>query len=430
MLCIVGGCKKFVEVNIPPNQLSSSNVFKDRASIEAVLAGIYSDLSTITHPLNADMHIAASLYDGEFNYAGSNRQYLDFENGNIQTDNSIISGIWMYTYQTIYRVNAGIEGLKNSSIEKTLKSHYLGEFKFLRAFCYLQLVNLFGNVPLITSTEYGSNSTLNQTSSEGLYEQIVIDLKEAQNLLSKEPKVERARPNYFTACALLARVYLYLENWKESEEMANIAINNLDFQLVDLSQVFLKESKETIWQLIPVYPSYNTNIGRILVPTSLVNNTIPDYYISNEMTGKFEEEDDRSIFWVGKKIVANESYFFPYKYKIKIGSTLSEYLVVFRLAEQYLIRAEALAAQGRLKEANDDINKIRNRAGLSDIDYNDKGLLLNEIKAQRALEFFGEWGLTWFDKKRNDQIGGLNKYWPIPRSQMEDNPTLVQNKGY
>lgn len=442
-LFLLNGCKDFVQVEIPPNQLSSTNIFKDKATIEAVLAGIYSDLSNVSHPLNADMQIAVALNSDELVYLRSGEQYLDFSESEIQKHNSIITNTWAYTYRTIYGVNAAIEGLMASKdLDDNIRRQYLGEAKFLRAFCYLYLINLYGDVPLIVRTDYQENSNQGRTAVTLVYDQIIVDLEEAKQFLSKTyVKAERTRPNYFTACALLARAHLYLENWQEAEKLSSEIIEESAYQLVDPKEVFVKESEEVIWQLIPVDPSYNTNIGRIIIPSSTAN-VIPDYCLTDDMIQTFSVNDQRLIHWVGKRNINDREYYFPYKYKIQIGSSLNEYLMMFRLAEQYLIRAEARMHLSSIKGSLDDLNKIRSRAGLENLTALSYDKIEEAIAQERKHELMVEWGHRWFDLKRTGKINealapikGSNwqvsdVLWPIPQSQIETNTHLDQNPGY
>jgi hypothetical protein len=119
--------------------------------------------------------------------------------------------------------------------------------------------------------------------------------------------------------------------------------------------------------------------------------------------------------------------------------------MVFRLSEQYLIRAEARVQQGKNSDGETDLNFIRERAGLNDTTAANQDDLLNLIYHERQIEMFCEWGNRWLDLKRTDRIdsvmaivtpvkGGTWKsnwqFYPIPKSQINLNPLLIQNDGY
>jgi hypothetical protein len=389
------------------------------------------------------MQIAVALNSDELTYLGNIESYRDFNDSDVQKHNSIATNTWMYTYRTIYGVNAAIEGLiASKDLDDNTRRQYLGEVKFLRAFCYLYLINLYGDVPLITSTDYERNSNEGRTPVTLVYDQIVSDLEEARNFLSKDYlKSERTRPNYFTAAALLARVYLYLENWQEAESLSNAVVEASFYRLVDPTDVFVKESEEVIWQLAPVNDLYNTNIGRLLIPSTNIN-VIPDYCLDESLIQTFSVNDQRLFHWVGKRSINDQEYFFPYKYQIQLSSNLDEYLVMFRLAEQYLIRAEARMQLNNIKGSLEDLNAIRKRAGLENLPSLSQEEVIEAIAQERRHELLMEWGHRWFDLKRTGKINetltsikGSNwqasdALWPIPLSQIETNTRLDQNPGY
>jgi hypothetical protein len=116
--------------------------------------------------------------------------------------------------------------------------------------------------------------------------------------------------------------------------------------------------------------------------------------------------------------------------------------MVLRLAEQYLIRAEARARLGKVPESQADINAIRSRSGLSNTTAADPAALLLAIEKERQVELFSEWGHRWLDLKRTgraDAVLGAEKptdwqptdaLYPIPQNEILSNPLLTQNLGY
>src|ERR1700676_770903 len=153
---------------------------------------------------------------------------------------------------------------------------------------------------------------------------------------------------------MLARVYLYTMDWVGAEEQASSVINNAGLYslLPDLNSVFLKNSLEAIWQLMPIQPGYNTGEGQTFISTDY-----PQYAtLSQELLNAFEANDMRRTNWVDSVIVSNQTFYFPFKYKVKMSETLSEYSMVLRLAEQYLIRSEAKVHLNDISGAASDLN--------------------------------------------------------------------------
>src|SRR5262249_46634175 len=128
--------------------------------------------------------------------------------------------------------------------------------------------NLYGDVPLDTITNYQTNAVANRTSASQVNKQIITDLLSAQSLLGNAyVTTERVRPNKGAATALLARVYLYTGDWADAEAEASVVIGNTgQYGIVNNpDSVFLKNSAEAIWQLMPNQAGYNTNEGKYFI---------------------------------------------------------------------------------------------------------------------------------------------------------------------
>jgi hypothetical protein len=437
----LSSCKKFVTVPSPINQLSINNVFTDDKTATAAIAGIYSDME-FSSPISTYLTLLPGLSADELTFIAGDKGFLEFVNNTYEPNNQYAAAVWaIYSY--IYEANSCIQGIQNSSeLSPTTKNQLLGEARFSRAFCYFYLVNLFGDVPLVTSTDYRINDTIRRTPSAQVYQQIIADLTQAQTLLASDyPTDQRVRPNAWTATALLSRVYLYESQWTDAESQASAIINSPLYNLSDLSAVFLNTSNETIWQLMPVNPYLNTQEAALFIPGSPTQ--IPTYPLTNDLVNAFEPGDKRFSAWTGNTVIGNQVFYYPYKYKISGGSPVNEYHIVFRLAEQYLIRAEARMRQGNITGAITDLNIIRARAGLSPLLTS---LIPDQaaaaIQQERRIELFAEFGHRWLDLKRTNQVGAVigalkpsswqatAALWPVPQGQRSANPFLTQNKGY
>jgi hypothetical protein len=176
--------------------------------------------------------------------------------------------------------------------------------------------------------------------------------------------------------------------------------------------------------------------------------------MSSNLINSFEPGDLRFSNWVGIFVDPSlqDTFYFPYKYKIYLqNQSLAEYVMVFRLAEQYLIRAEAEAngAGNGISAATSDLNIIRARANLQPYSgpMNSQSVMA-AILHERQIELFTEWGHRWFDLRRANDLnsvmgapgnicagkGGIwNPDWalmPLPLSELQINPNLTQNPGY
>ncbi|MFN3665404.1 MAG: RagB/SusD family nutrient uptake outer membrane protein, partial [Sediminibacterium sp.] len=141
--------------------------------------------------------------------------------------------------------------------------------------------------------------------------------------------------------------------------------------------------------------------------------------------------------------VSGKTYYYPYKYKVGLNaSTITEYTMVLRLSEQYLIRAEARAKLNNINGSLADLNQIRIRAGLTGLSGVSQTPLIDSIQIERKYELFSEFGDRWFNLRRTGSINQIMKnvkgnnwtdtdqLYPIPQSEINKNARLKQNPGY
>jgi len=443
--CFFIACDALVVVDPPKTELTRANVFSSDQSASSAVAGLYSQLITSNFAL---MSCGMTLYPGmsaDEIYNSSPGLNDEFTLNSLDPFNSTINTyIWNPAYRYIYQANAIIEGLESSNaISESVAEQLKGEALFIRAFCYFYLVNLFGDVPFIVLTDYNISNSEPRMDTELIYDAILSDLLLAERLLKEEyPTNEKIRVNKWVAKAMLARVYLYLENYEAAIEKSTDLIDASDYNLLDEpSEVFLANSAEAIWQLRLDGNSYNTWEGAAFIPQPGV---MPNFVIYEDLIKAFAVEDKRLENWIDRVVVDGQTVYFPYKYKIRSGGGGTEYYTVVRLAEQYLIRAEAYAYLDEINLAIDDLDIIRIRAGLESLKEkmpSDRNELLNLINQERRLELFCEWGHRWFDLNRTNRLDNVmaekkddwsvnDKLYPIPGNQLLANPALTQNIGY
>ncbi|HWK03275.1 MAG TPA: RagB/SusD family nutrient uptake outer membrane protein [Puia sp.] len=451
--------------------MTASQCYKSRPIITGAGRSTYSSDSSAIGVMTG---IYSSLYD---TYAGANLSVLaglsadelsPYDLSNIQFTGYYLDALlqtgtgtefWNIFYRYIAVADSAIAGLDSATgLTPAVKTQLLGEAKFVRAFCYFYLVNLYGDCPLVTGTDTAVNRQLSRSPKTQVWNQIKADATNAQSLLSPNYldvtllniSGERIRPNKWAAAALLARTALYTGAYDSAEAAAGAVINNsAEYSLeASLNAVFLKNSHESIWQLPPTSPGLNTEDARYFIPLSSTSSYLSNLvYANSPLVQAFETGDERKVYWIDSLTIGTSTYFYPYKYKIAApNATVAEYEMVFRLAEQYLIRAEARARQGNVNGAIADLNIIRDRAGLPN--YTGAMDIASVVKAilhERQVELFTEWGHRWLDLKRTGDIdsvmtvltpvkGGVwNQNWafyPLPLSALQSDPNLVQNPGY
>ncbi|UAY55735.1 RagB/SusD family nutrient uptake outer membrane protein [Arachidicoccus terrestris] len=455
---LLAGCSKFIDVDTPYTSTSASQVFSGNAPAAAALTAIYMQLSTsdIRPAISfKSLLVDCSLYADELATADNSDQTPNAFYTNQLTPLIGPSSEWNDAYNKIYEVNAAIEGLMASvGVKASVKQQLLGEAYFVRGFFYFYMTNMFGDVPLALSTDYKANSTLSRASSEDVYAQMFKDFNRADSLLSDDylggdaqsVTTERVRPTKAAAETMLARLYLYEKKYADAETFATKVINRTGtYGLVALDSVFLENSEETIWSIPPIRTGTqaNTAEGRLFVVSATNNIYGPAYQIAPQLLNSFESGDNRKSHWIGYALAGSGWWYFPFKYKIGADNVpRAEYSMVLRLAELYLIRAEARAMQNNISGAQDDINAIRHRAGLGNTTANTQDALVTAILHERYVELFTEWGQRFFDLKRLGKLDAIlgaekpgywntdDQYFPIPQTEREANPNLTQNPGY
>jgi len=480
LLMTFSACKKLVEAPPPTDQVSERNVFSTDATAIGVLTDIYASMTAFEGEFLGykSMSIYTGLSSDELELYGgtAGTNYDRFYTNSLSRNFGAGSELWAPLYNFIYRCNAAIKGLDAStSLTPAVKDQLLGEAKFMRAFHYFYLVNLYGDVPLALNINAEANALLTRAPKADVYQQIITDLLAAAGKLSSNfpnntfsgTTTERIRPTQWAAKALLARAYLYTNKNVEAEAKATEVINNTSLftLLPNLNQVFLKNSREAIWQLQPTLEGFNTMEAYVMIippwgPDGYINLA----YLSSQLMNSFEAGDLRAQpgNWVDNVTVGTDFYQYAFKYKQNQydpnisgpAATLymTEYFMVLRLAEQYLIRAEARAQQNNLSGAIADLDKVRQRAGLPLIANTNPGIsqtaLLNAILHERQVELFTELGQRWFDLKRTDKVNSVmtvvtpqksnnttqwqshQQLYPVSQIELQKAPNLVQTPGY
>jgi starch-binding outer membrane protein, SusD/RagB family len=437
IILFLGSCRKTVEIDIPKNQIITDNVFKNSALLNSAVLNIYKSLdigSFITY--NA-------LYTGELVNSRATSLTPPYDYSVIPSDDNLVYNTWKTLYSSIYQCNALLEGLPGSeNIPDSVLKRTKGETKFIRALSYFYLINIWGDVPKLTTTEVLQTAVAARIPATEIYSLIINDLDTAIVLLNDSyPPEEKVRATKWAATGLLARTYLYLRDWNKAETLATAIItSNLFSPLPTLPNSFLKNNKESIFQIW--MQNGFTSVGSSYVPSSTT--TAPVFSASPNLLSSFEVNDNRKSSWLNPITVAMQPYYYPYKYKARTTTTgtAAEYLTLLRLGEIYLIRAEARIQQNNLTAGIADLNVIRTRAGLPNLSASlSQNQALNALEQERKIELFAENGHRFFDLKRWGKIdliiGGIKPTWktggslyPIPKSEILVNPSLTQNPGY
>lgn len=466
-LVIMGldSCKKYLDIPLPVDQIAGNGAYVSDASAGAASTGNLANAFTMQQ-FNGPESIpfrTAGYVDDLRNLFTTNPQNQAFYLNDLAGTNV---GQWSILYNQIWRINTTLEGLNSTTASIEHKNQWLGETYFLRAWMFFHLTNLYGDLPLAITSDLQTNNNLSRSPKADVYKQIIADLLKAQSLLPDGysdgygiATTARVRPNKNAATALLARAYLYNEDWADAETQATTVINaTAMYHLEALDSVFLVGSNESVWELalmnipgaaintIYDFAQYNGNTPATMAPGYTPFKYGISYVASDELLSAFETGDNRATHWlrpVTDPTTPGATFYLINKYRSATPGP--ENSVQLRFAEQYLIRAEARAHLGNnLAGAQADLDVVRNRAGLGNTTASGAALLA-AIMQERRVEYFTEGGQRFFDLKRSGTIdnvmtpvtqkrGGTwastKALWPLPSNDLIQDLNLHQNPGY
>lgn len=400
-LAIISSCESALNIE-PATSISNELAIVDETSLNTALRGAYRSLGS------------AGYYGGDYTLQGfvpsGNVEYQVFNNLqdlNFLPEDATFQSSWNAIYSTINIVNniiAKTPKIEDVNLTDQERNGLLGEAYFIRALAYFDLAKAYGGVPLkLTPTDdIQQNKGLKRSSLEDTYKQVLEDLDKAEELLPEE--VNRIRATKYSAWALKARFYLYNENWVLAEQYATKIIERPDdFQLIKPFNAWFAngvvQTAESIFEI--AFSPQNTNSLR--TPMSLQSRggeyrfRPSDEVVStlkNDKTGGARIALLDSTVQGGSTRYAGALYY---------RSPATDPVYVLRVAEQYLIRAEARAHLDKLDESKDDLNSVRNRADLLNTEASSKEDILDAILEERRLEFLWE-GHRYFDLVRTGNL--------------------------
>ncbi|NII28397.1 RagB/SusD family nutrient uptake outer membrane protein [Pseudoflavitalea sp. X16] len=433
----LSACSKFLEED-PNNAIPAEKAITDAGTARAAITGVYDGLQGY---YAANYPTLGTITADNVVFNGTLSQYLQLDQNAIPTDNVTTVAAYQGIYKTINSANSVITyvpGITDPLLTQAEKEKILGEAYFARALGYFDLARGWGGVQLqlkpttnINDAKGIKRSTLDQT-----YDQVLADLTEAEKLLP-EDATTRNRAQKSTARALRARLHLYRKQWAEAEQYASLVISNTaKYELVPYKSFFTAPflSRESVFELTFSANDRNTYWNLWYPSSSGGQYTLKP---SNALVAKL---NNPAVGGTRNSLIAGTgSNVYGVLYNTSATSTDPAYLI--RLAELYLIRAEARAQQNKLTGAEGaiaDLDAVRARAGVPASTAVTKEEILLAIEEENSVEFAFE-AHRWFDLIRTERAGvvlGLtNKnYWlfPLPYSDVLSDPDLEgkNNPGY
>jgi hypothetical protein len=432
LLFSVSSCKKYLE-ETPNNALPTTQSITDASTARAAIIGAYDRLQgyyASNYPTLGTITADNVIFNGTLS------EYLQLDQNAIPTDNVITVAAYQGLYRTINSANSVIAYVPQVSdplLTAAEKNKILGEAYFIRALSYFDLARGWGGVQLQLkpTTDLTILKGIKRSSLDATYNQVLADLVSSEQLLP-EDGTTRNRAQKSTARALRARLHLYRKEWADAETYATQVISNTKYALVKPYKTFFTAPFQTSESVFELAYSVNdrNSFWSSWYPSSaggsftLKPSDIIVAKLNNPAIG-----GSRNTLIAG---TGNAVYGVLYN----TTSTSTDPSYVIRIAELYLIRAEARAQQNKLDGAAEDLNVIRRRADVLPTTATTQAQLLQAIEDENNVEFAFE-AHRWFDLVRTERAGqvlGLtNKnYWlfPIPFSDILSDPDVTQNPGY
>jgi len=483
LLMASAGCSKLDQDPVGPNIVESqyyTTLQQCNSSIQVAYRFI--DYSTWWEILNWRYLSGEAASDNAWignTYQATHPTYDAVAHYTLDAANDRNEAHWIDLYKGIGRFNSTMEGIQRSTIDDNNKKQFIAELKFLRAWCYFDLVRNWGGVPLVLKI-YPPNTHIPRSTSKEIYDQIVSDLLECADALPKKsqyPVTDRFRASKGAALTLLAKTYLYMEDWAKSETAAK--------QVIDMGEYNLEPNFATLWGyayrngIESVFEIQNGSSQVPALPTNdfqkVVNSTADAgwgyYSITSDLENAFKSEADSiRLQWTinrhGLPVAGDpntpkfdgrpyqtggnhsKSARFSRKHYIPKAQRPANGLPalndkILRFADVLLIHAEACAMQSKTAEALSSLQRIRSRVSLpTDMNLNGWNLI-NAVRKERRLELAFEGDRLYDIRRWKDQAGkavinsilGPNgsfvKYNTVISTDIWEkaNPAELQNKG-
>lgn len=459
MLCLsLTSCSdSFLDIK-PEQNVAAEDAVIDLVTLQTAINGMYSKLQDSDYYGRTMYVIPELMADNLYLSSRNTGRYLEFENFVVSDRNTYAEGTWNQIYEVVVNATRAIEGgklIEVPTVEQQKKiDQLIGEAYAVRALAHFDLVRLYAQpynftanathagVPVITAINTNQVSPSRNNVSE-VYTQINTDLAQALLLMSNEKA-----NGYFSvngAKALAARVALYQENNLDAIKQSTEVINTSGYSLMT-NVNYLKVwntafNSESIFEIVnTIADSEGTNsLGHFFSVGGYA-----DALVTTELFRLYDSNDIRkTVILQAAKPGAEKNALFVGKFPN--GTKSDDNIRLFRLAEQYLIRAEAYVKEGNDILAQQDLNLIVKRAQPNATTITETGTnLLDRILVERRKELAFE-GHRLFDLNRNKKNVNIiqsenalivnypnDKFiLPIPLSEINANPNIKpQNNGY
>lgn len=374
--------------------------------LSALRMGMY---NKVQNSPTRESYITFDILGGDLTQSTGNAK--DLINSVLSSLNSIVSNSWNGYYNALYQVN-NVLSIVESLPESELRNLIIGEAHYFRAYIYHALVTRWGGVPI---QKVNTMEKPFRDSEEAVWSFIEEELQTALAFLGTSSSYYYVSRD--AALALKARVMLERGNLTEAATLAEGLITDGKYKLDSFDKIFRgKSNTEVIFSFQCLAEESNITISTLFYTYAHPNHGSYVYRPTNEVMNMYDDKDKR------KDVSIN---------KYPSGQTGTDPVVMSRLAEMYLISAEAQGFPKGLGRLND----LRKERGLEGVDPKDKDEFLQCVLDERRKELLAE-GFRYYDLIRTNMAKttlGLKDYQhvlPIPGKEMISNPNLEPNPGY
>ncbi|MBS1948235.1 MAG: RagB/SusD family nutrient uptake outer membrane protein [Bacteroidetes bacterium] len=490
-LLLFASCKKFLDQK-PVSSITTDNAYTTGSDIESALTGAYSSFMATNFYQWERIMQTDNRSDNAYCGGSNDIDYYQLDLNTIPNTNGSVSRAWTELYASIAKANIIIDNIANiKDITDTRRSQINGEAHFLRAFHYYQLVSLFSGVPLEQHSNSADPNVINipRSTESQTYDFINNDLQIAVQGLPVTfgaPNIDKVRATKGAAYALLAKIWAQRadrdynkvsaycdsvinqgDNYSLLPVYDNLFDGNHNYNAESIMEIpYLANTPQANWGTELLYPTHDDqgNVPgdawqRYCVPSkTLVAAYASDSdTIRKKATISFEIAPWSDDYW---NPCGDPGTPIPFAFKQRHPANWSggDHTYLLRFADIILLKAEALNETGQANQALNYINQIKARAGLTSDTNTSQSQLRLDILRERQLELAFE-GQRWNDLKRyNEVIAVMNnlgeaKYTcnngtesapiainynfnannillPLPLTELQANPKLVQNPGY
>lgn len=464
ILLFTAACDDFLTTD-PESFMTPEEYNNSRSWAESSLSGVYKTFHSEYYQF--DMFVNGDVTSDLAYAGGDNNANFEIDDLNVTPTNGNVSRDWSYLYDAIGTANAflgKVDSIQDESFTQVEKDKMKGEVMFIRAVHYFNMVQLWGGVPLVLKADDQGSSSLPRATVDEIYARIIADLEYGVENLpatsSDEGRIKKA-----AAQGMLAKVYATkpVKDYDKVLEYCNAVLADGQYSLMpnyaDLFDGAHENSSESLFEI-----QFEANVAgnwgvQMFLPPSLSNDGWKKFNTpSKELMAAYDEEEDLIRRNAGVLFEDVTGFYsddiwgtympFPYKQKHANGWNSSDNIIYLRLADIILLKAEALNETGNTDEAAVELKRIRDRVNLPEKNPATREEMRLAIEKERMLELALE-GHRWFDLKRTGRaldvmrVAGTRKpnqtysyidqndlLWPIPQSERDKNPALVQNPGY